>query len=52
MNIINYETIINTLAEKIDRQSDELLIMQYRIENLKKQIENNERKTDHETICY
>lgn len=39
MKTINYETIINTLAEKIDRQNDEMLIMRYRIENLQKQIE-------------
>lgn len=39
MKTINYETIINTLAEKIDRQNDEMLIMQYRIEGLKNQIE-------------
>lgn len=52
MNIINYETIINTLTEKIDRQNDELLIMKYRIEDLKQQIETYERKTDNETTCY
>ena len=52
MKTINYETIINTLAEKIDRQTDELLIMKYRIEDLKKQIEQNERKTDDETNGY
>lgn len=49
MNIINYETIINTLTEKIDRQTGEMLVMKYRIEDLKQQIEAYERKTGNET---
>lgn len=40
--ILKYETIINTLADKIEQQDGEMLIMRYRIDELKKQVEQAE----------
>lgn len=41
-SVLKYETIINTLADKIEQQDGEMLIMRYRIDELKKQIEQAE----------